>query len=129
LYLPNEKVLITGDAVSYPVPYVSAHPREQAESLAALARLDVEVIVPGHGPAFHDKSFLALELRLIDSVLKGVREGLRGGAQNLAELQRAVTVDELRDAFAHGDVDLESRFRDRVGFLVKVASHEYGQQY
>ncbi len=40
LYLPTEKVLITGDAVSYPIPYVSRKPSRQAEDLRILSELD-----------------------------------------------------------------------------------------
>lgn len=129
LYLPKEKVLITGDAVSYPIPYVSAKPGDEANGLRKLAELDADVIVPGHGPAFHDKTFLRMQLDLIDKVRSGTRDALRAGAQSLEEVQKTVTVDELREPFAHGDPDLVSRFQARVKFLVKVSIRELGQDY
>jgi glyoxylase-like metal-dependent hydrolase (beta-lactamase superfamily II) len=129
LYLPKEKVLITGDAVSYPIPYVHNQPSLQLSSLRALAELDVDVIIPGHGPAFRDKRFLYLEMELLDSAIKGVHEALQHGMQTLEEVQKAVTLDELRQKLAHGDPDLEKRFRDRVTFLVKAAIRETGQEY
>jgi glyoxylase-like metal-dependent hydrolase (beta-lactamase superfamily II) len=122
LFLPNEKILITGDAVSYPIPYVQSKVAEQAAWLRKLGALDVDVIIPGHGPAFHDKSFLNLELRLLDAVIAGVERARASGLQSLDSIQKAVTVDELRESFAHGDPDLEARYRSRVtalvGFLV-----------
>jgi glyoxylase-like metal-dependent hydrolase (beta-lactamase superfamily II) len=124
LYLPREKVLITGDVVSYPIPYITPPPTRQAESLRALAQLDVDVIVPGHGPAFHDKSFLQLELALLETVTREAREALRNGAQTLDEVQKTVTAEDLRMQFTHGDADLETRFRDRVKQLVKLAIRE-----
>jgi cyclase len=55
LYLPREKVLVAGDVVSYPVPYFTRS-TQQAASLRALSRLDVDVIISSHGPAWHDKA-------------------------------------------------------------------------
>ena len=131
LYLPQEKVLITGDAVSFPIPYVSPPPSRQGKSLRILAQLDVDVIVPGHGPAFHDNAFLNLELELIEAVIKGVHEALRKGMLSLDEVQKTVTVDELRVKFTHDDPDLDARYRNRVKELVALAIREQrdGQGY
>ena len=126
LYLPTEKVLITGDAVSYPIPYVSRKPSRQAEDLRMLSELDADVILPGHGPAFHDKAFLRLELELLESVLGGVARARQQGIRALDEIQKAVTAEELRERFAHGDSDLEMRFRTRVKDLVAFAVAESG---
>lgn len=131
LYLPAEKVLITGDAISYPIPYVSPPPSRQAQSLRALAQLDVDVIIPGHGPAFHDKQFLNLELQLIESVINGVHQALLNGMLTLDEIQKAVTAEELREKFTHNDADIDKRFRSRVNDLVELAIREQrdGQGY
>ncbi len=124
LYLPNEKILVTGDAVSYPIPYVTPPPSRQARSLRALAQLDVDVIVPGHGPAFRDKRFIALEAQLLESVVRGVRAALRRGVLTLDEIQREVTAEELREQFTHDDADLDARYRDRVKYIVRIAIRE-----
>lgn len=127
LWLPRERVLLTGDAISYPMPYVSNKPRAQLASLHALRDLGPAVIVPGHGPAFHDFAFLDLEMALIQSVLDGVAKARAGGARSLEELQKAVTAEEVRERLTHGDSDLESRFRSRVKDLVGfVASDSTG---
>jgi cyclase len=131
LFLPKEKVLITGDAVAYPIPYTAPPPSRQAKSLRALALLEADVIIPGHGPAFHDKNFLNLEIELLESVTRGVHQALQKGMLTLDEVQQAVTVDELREKFAHGDADLEARYRARVKELVEIAIREQrdGQGY
>jgi cyclase len=131
LFLPREKVLITGDTVSYPIPYTAPPPSRQAKNLRALAQLDVDVIIPGHGPAFHDKNFLNLEIELLETVTRGVHDALQKGALTLDEVQRTVTTDELRDKFAQGDPDLEARYRARVKELVETAIREQrdGQGY
>lgn len=126
LWMPREKVLITGDVVSYPIPYV-VRPVAHAETLRALMAMDVVTIIPGHGPAFHDKNFLALELRLFDAVRIAVEQARSGGVTNVEELQRIVTVEELRRQFTHDDPDLDARYRARVkamvGFIVTQSSN------
>jgi len=124
LYLPKEKVLLTGDAVSYPIPYISNKPSLQAKSLRMLGQLDVDVIVPGHGPAFHDKKFLNLELEFIEAVLKGVADALKNGAKTREEVQQTVTVSSLQEKLAHGDPDLIARFKSRVRDLAGFAFDE-----
>ena len=124
LYLPREKVLITGDVISYPIPYFTPPPGRHAASLRQLAQLDAGVIIPGHGPAFRNKDFLHLELQLLDTVIAGVREQLQKGALTLADIQAVVTAESLREKFTNNDPDLDARFRDRVKFLVKIAIRE-----
>jgi cyclase len=135
LYLPKEKVLITGDAVSYPIPYVAPPPHRQIQSLRSLAQLDVDVIVPGHGPAFHDKQFLNLEIELLESVVKEVHDALQKGMLTLdevgKEVQKAATVEALREKFTHHDADLEVRFRNRIAEIIEISIREErdGQGY
>lgn len=124
LYLPREKVLITGDVISYPIPYITPPPGRHAATLRKLAQLDATVIVPGHGPAFHNTDFLELECELLETVIAGVREQVRKGQFTLADIQAAVTADNLREKFTHGDPDLDARYRSRVKILVKIAIRE-----
>ena len=131
LYLPKERVLMTGDAVSYPIPYVTPPPTRQLRSLRMLASLNAAVIIPGHGPAFHDNSFIDLEASLLEKVIDGVQRALKQGMTTLDEVAAAVKVDELRESFTHGDPDLEQRYTSRVHDLVRIAIREDrdGQDY
>jgi len=124
LYLPREKVLITGDVISYPIPYITPPPGRQAATLKKLGELDVSVIIPGHGPAFHDKEFLNLERELLETVIASVREQLRKGEFDVAKIQAAVTAENLRQTFTHDDPDLNDRYRSRVKVLVTLAIRE-----
>jgi glyoxylase-like metal-dependent hydrolase (beta-lactamase superfamily II) len=121
MYLPKERVLVTGDAVSYPIPYSNWMTTQHLAALRTLDRLDVAVIVPGHGPAFHDKAWLHLETDLLQEIVDGVHAQLTKGVLKLADVQTAVTCDDLRARFTHGDPDLEQRFRARVKAIVKFA--------
>jgi cyclase len=51
VYVPEEKVIFTADNITYKVPVYlqNAEPFAWIESLHELAKLDAEVIVPGHG--------------------------------------------------------------------------------
>jgi glyoxylase-like metal-dependent hydrolase (beta-lactamase superfamily II) len=124
MYLPRERVLVTGDAVTYPIPYSNWLTTQHLAALRELEKLDVDVIVPGHGPAFHDKSWLRLEADLLQEVVDGVHAQLAKGVLKLADVQAAVTCEDLRERFTHGDPDLDQRFRARVKAFVKFAVTE-----
>ncbi len=79
--------------------------------------MDATVIVPGHGPAFHNKDFLESECELLETAIAGVREQVRKGQFTLADIQAAVTADNLREKLTHDDPDLDARYRSRVKIL------------
>lgn len=59
LYLPKERVLITGDLLVNPVSFaLSCYPSEWLRVLERLDDLDTQVIVPGHGEPLRDKTLL-----------------------------------------------------------------------
>jgi cyclase len=124
LYLPGEKILITGDMLSYPVPYFSFAIHQEAKSLRALGQFDAQVIIPGHGPAWHDKSFLNLEAELFESVVDQVVQAEKKGMVRVEELQKAVDVEKFRTKFTHDDKDLDSKFRRYVKRMIDNAARE-----
>jgi len=75
VYLPREKILITGDLLTYPIPYMRvSYPHEWVEVLRAMDRMDADVIVPGHGIILRDKKYMNEVIALLDSVIKQVHE-------------------------------------------------------
>ena len=57
VYLPNEKVVITGDFLTAGLSNLSdSYPEEWVASLDALKTLDFDTVLPGHGEAFTDKA-------------------------------------------------------------------------
>ena len=59
VYLPKEKIVVAGDLVVYPIPYIyDGYPTEWIQTLQNLAQLDADSIVPGHGPILHDKAYI-----------------------------------------------------------------------
>ena len=111
LYLPKEKVLLTGDLLVYPVPYMaSSHPSAWIESLRALSNLKTKAIIPGHGPVQHDKNYLSLVTESLQSVVDQVHEALQRG-MTLAETQKFVRLDAIRVKFTHDDPQLNAEFQ------------------
>jgi glyoxylase-like metal-dependent hydrolase (beta-lactamase superfamily II) len=68
-YLPNEKIVVAGDLLDHPVPYLGGgFPFEEADTLKRMADLDFGTIVPGHGDVLHGKQFLNQVIEFIQAV-------------------------------------------------------------
>lgn len=110
VFLPAEKVLLTGDLLVYPVPFCAdSHPSDWIASLEALTRLDAKIIVPGHGEAQFDSSFLHLLLDSFRSIRQQVRDALHRGL-TLQETQKAINLSTIRTQFTHDDPNLNAVF-------------------
>jgi cyclase len=110
LYLPKEKILFSGDLLTSPIPFgADSHPAQWIESLKTLDRMDVNVIVPGHGAAQHDKAYLELMLHALQSAEDQVRAALAQG-MTLEETRKFVKFDDLRAKFTQGDANLNAEF-------------------
>ncbi|MGA8223173.1 MAG: MBL fold metallo-hydrolase [Candidatus Acidiferrales bacterium] len=124
LYLPKEKILVTGDLVSYPIPYFTPPLSQHAKSLRTLAQFDADIIIPGHGPAWHNKEFLNLEAELLESIVTQVVQAEQKGMVTVEEIQKAVDVEPLRLKFTHDDKDLNAKFQRFVNRMIENASRE-----
>jgi cyclase len=110
LYLPAEKILLTGDLLAYPVPFCAdSHPSAWIASLEVLSRLDASTIVPGHGAAQHDHQYLTLVLDSLQAIAGQVRQALDRGL-TLSETLKAVHLESIRTSFTHDDPDLNAQF-------------------
>ena len=73
VYLPREKVVITGDLLTAGTSNMSdSYPVEWAVTLEALKTLDFDTVIPGHGEAFTDKAridYFAAYLRDVWSMM------------------------------------------------------------
>jgi len=110
VYLPKEKILFAGDLLTAPVPFgADSHPGSWIRSLKALDDLDVDVIIPGHGEAQHDKKYLELVVESLQSVTDQVHEALKRG-MTLEETRKFVKFDTIRPKFTHDDPNLNAEF-------------------
>jgi cyclase len=93
LYLPNEKIVVTGDLLVNPISYaLSCYPSEWLRTLERIDALDASVIVPGHGEPLRDKALLRATMDLF-------RELIRQGKEARA---KGLDPDQARDAMMPG---------------------------
>ena len=132
LYLPAEKILVMGDALvtqeegNGPPPWTtnSYAITPWLNSLRGVERLDATIVVPGQGPAFHDKTYLKLTGDLFESIIAQVHAALERGLVTLTEVQAAVNVDSIGRQYAPNVPQPDPRFRTLVSALVRKVHQE-----
>lgn len=94
LYLPNERIAITGDLLVNPVSYaLSSYPTGWLRTLERIDALDAAVIVPGHGVALKDEKLLHATMAVFRELLK---RGAAARARGLdADAARAEIMPEI----------------------------------
>jgi cyclase len=132
-YLQKEKILVAGDLLVYPLPYVGdGYPSEWVETLHKMGQMDVTTIIPGHGPIMHDKTYLYLVADLMQSSVDQVRARIRElgfpGAHTLDEIKGSVDLKPFRQKFTGDDKDLQARFDTMAAALVKITFSEAAQR-
>ncbi len=131
VYLPKEKILVAGDLLVYPIPYTyDGYPAEWIETLRKMSQLDVQTIVPGHGPVLHDKTYLSLVTDLFQSAVEQVRARIRQighpGFHSLDDVTGAVDLTPFRAKFVanNNDNEMAAEFDDMTVHLVKLVFNE-----
>jgi len=99
IYVPDSKVLITGDLVVYPVPYpYGSFFGEWIDAMKKLEAIDAAVIVPGHGPVMYDKTYIALVVELLEATRTQAAEAFKRGLK-AEEAVKAVDLSAFRPRF------------------------------
>jgi len=71
LYLPKEKVVVTGDLLVNPVSFaLGVYPTGWLNTLEKIDRLDATVWVTGHGEPLHDKTLLHATMEVFSELLR-----------------------------------------------------------
>jgi glyoxylase-like metal-dependent hydrolase (beta-lactamase superfamily II) len=120
-YLPKEKILIAGDLLDYPVPYLGGgYPSELVKTLRQMTQLDAQTMVPGHGDVLKGDNGKAYLNQVIDFVQMVVAQVSRqvyqvgNGPRNLEAVREAVKKDidfnAWRQKFAGDDEDNRAFF-------------------
>jgi len=69
MWLPEERIVATGDLVVFPTPYAfNVPPRAWAESLYNLNALGYRMLVPGHGEVQRDTHYVDLNIEAAESI-------------------------------------------------------------
>ena len=125
VYVPDAKVLVTGDIVVSPVPFATgAHLGDWIPVLRSLSQMDAVAIVPGHGPVQRDRSYLFALAELFQSVKTQVDAAVAQGL-TLEETQKHVDLEPFRKRFAGEDRRRNRAFRDF--FAVSVVRNAWKQ--
>lgn len=102
VYLPAEKVLITGDLLQEPVPFMGdSFPAEWIETLDNLRDLDFDIVVPGHGRPFRDRTRIDRLQELLSDIWA---KSVDACAQNLTAEQAAASVDLTQHASDYPEI-------------------------
>lgn len=102
VYLPREGIVVAGDLVISPVPYVGnpqSHPADWSAALDKLTALRPKIIIPGHGPLLRDDVYVRLMARLFSAVKKQVEAAVARG-ENLEQTRKSVDLSEFEKLFA-----------------------------
>ena len=121
VYLPKEKILITGDLLDHPVPYLGGgYPTDLVTTLKKMAQLDARTFVPGHGEVLdgsRGKVYLNQVIDFIQTVVAQVSlevYRIGNGPRNLEAVREAVQkdidVEAWRQRFAGDDPDNRDLF-------------------
>jgi cyclase len=128
VYLPKEKILVTGDLVDHPVPYMfGGFPVDFVKTLRALLQFDAQTIVPGHGELLHDKSYIQLVADLQTAVIieigKLVNEG-KTFEEARQLLPKRMDVTAWRQRFVGNDREDMDFFDESFDGLVKASFNQ-----
>ena len=119
IYLPKEKVVMTGDALVDWMPFVNdGYPEEWVQTLDALDKLDFTHIVPGHGNVLA-KDQLVFFRGYLGDLIAAVKKSAADGA-SVDEIKKAVG-NQLAPKYERGMSKYPvGQYRDRVGLNVEM---------
>jgi cyclase len=98
IHLPAERIAINGDMAITPVPFAFlSSPRAWIQTLDRLAAIDVDMVVPGHGPVQNNKQFVRDLQTMLRSIVEQVDAGLKAGL-DVEALKKSVTLTPPADS-------------------------------
>ncbi|HEY4818089.1 MAG TPA: MBL fold metallo-hydrolase, partial [Candidatus Acidoferrum sp.] len=90
VFLPNEKFLVTGDALHGWTPFMGdSYPYDWIQTLAAAEKLDFDSILGGHGDVMHGKQKFDLWKQYFQDLMDRTAAAYAGGA-TLDEAKKSV---------------------------------------
>ncbi len=123
LWLPEERILATGDIVVRPTPYgFFSYPKSWAAVLRELEAFDARFIVPGHGEIMTDTAYLDLLAETMDFVAAQV-DALAKSGKSLDETRTAIDWAPVEERFTGGDSMLALLFN--IWFKTPIVEAQY----
>lgn len=131
VFLPRERILIAGDIVVHPIPYLcSGYPSEWAETLRHLIDLNPLTIIPGYGEVLHDLTYSTKVQELLSRVVAQVRQAVyvQGNGKPLEdvrkEVEKNIDFESLRRKFDDGNPENFDQSSAIPNCLVRNAYYE-----
>jgi glyoxylase-like metal-dependent hydrolase (beta-lactamase superfamily II) len=118
VYLPNERILVTGDLVVWPVPLVGdpqSHIKDWSVTLEKLSDLKPAAVVPGHGPVLHDTSYLKTLHEMFASIWQQTEASVSRG-ETLEQTRKSVKLDEFQKQLAGDSLVRRLLFSNYVAY-------------
>jgi len=135
IFLPKEKMVMTGDLVVHPVPYMfGGYPSEFGQTLRKLDLLKFDTIIPGHGEVMRGvdaRDYLHLLAEFCEAVADLVSSEVHrtgSGAANLPAVREAVVrkldVAGWRKRFAGDNKAEQDAFDTTFAAMITAAFNE-----
>ena len=120
IYLPQEKVVATGDALIDWMPFMNdGFPEDWVQTLNALEQFDFDHIIPGHGGVL-PKTGLTFFRDYLSDLLAAVKKASAEGA-SLDEMKK-ILPDRLAVKYEQGmSKHPVGQFRERIGLNIEMA--------
>lgn len=121
LWLPQERVVATGDVVTAPIPLMpSAYVGDYRAVLGRIEALGFQALVPGHGAVQRDAAYLELLSETVGLVSAQMKEMVGRGVSHDEAVGR-IDLGAVQARFTHGDPFLANRFQDYLSDLPEAA--------
>ncbi len=123
MWLPQERILATGDIVVAPTPYgFFSYPKSWAGVLRELEAFDARFIVPGHGDVMTDTAYIDLLAETMDLVATRVDAQAKAG-KSLDETRAAMDWSAVEPRLTKGDPMLAFLFN--IWFKTPIVEAQY----
>ena len=125
IYVPDAKVVMAGDLLVYPTPYVfDSYFSDWIQALGKLKALGAITIVPGHGPVQHNNDYIDLVSNLLESFNSQVRQAVEENL-SLDDTRKKVDVASFEKQFAGDNPNRRRNFEAYfLGMAVERAYKE-----
>jgi cyclase len=103
VYLPKEKVVVTGDLLTNGIPVMrNAYPVEWIGTLDAIDKLDWTAAIPGHGNVQQGKAQLEKLLSYMKDMVAAVRDAAAKGA-TMEQAEKSIDLTKYKPDFPNFD--------------------------
>ena len=129
VYLPKEKLICTGDALTYPIPYgFSKYPLEWLEVLQSVKKMEIDILIPGHGAVQFNKKHLSNVISLLSLTISQIKAGIEKGLTkkkigtsfSLETIEKKFTEDNPIKSYYFNNYFMHPNFSNIYSALMKI---------